>query len=267
MPRTLNSEDITEKKESTNIIPDSEYAKTIPCNKIGVTEPFKWLSMAIHDLIKTPLISLFYGLCFTAAAIGIVGLVYWQGTHLVVLPSLIVYMLIGPFLALGLYDAAWELEKGHKPKLLHSMKTIRRNSVSQWGFALILCITMIFWMRIAALLHVLYPSVEGAPIADFLPFLIVGSLVGFALSIIVFCISVFSMPMMMERQVDIMSAVFTSFNAVKSNLSAMIVWAAIICTGLLIGFATFGLGMIVVMPILGYGTWHGYEATIQRHNH
>lgn len=176
-------------------------------------------------------------------------------------------MLIGPFLALGLYDAAWELEKGHKPRLMHSIHAIGRNSVSQWGFALMLSIAMIFWMRIAALLHALYPSVEGAPISEFLPFLVIGSLIGIVLSTIIFCISVFSIPMMMERRVDIMTAIFTSFNAVKSNIPAMIVWAAIICGGLIIGFATFGLGMMVVMPILGYGTWHGYEATIQRRHH
>ncbi|PKF79336.1 hypothetical protein CW749_12960 [Vibrio sp. vnigr-6D03] len=265
MPRTLNPDNVSDKKD--HVIPDSEYAKTIPCNKVGITEPFQWLAMAVHDLMRTPLISAFYGLCFTAAAIGVVGLVYWQGTHLVVLPSLIVYMLIGPFLALGLYDAAWELEKGHKPRLMHSIHAIGRNSVSQWGFALMLSIAMIFWMRIAALLHALYPSVEGAPISEFLPFLVIGSLIGVVLSTIIFCISVFSIPMMMERRVDIMTAIFTSFNAVKSNIPAMIVWAAIICGGLIIGFATFGLGMMVVMPILGYGTWHGYEATIQRRHH
>ncbi len=72
------------------------------------------------------------------------------------MPSLVVYMLIGPFLALGLYDAAWEREKGHKPSLFHSMKAIGRNSTSQWAFAVLLAVAMIFWMRIAALLHALY---------------------------------------------------------------------------------------------------------------
>lgn len=86
------------------------------------------------------------------------------------MPSLIVYMLIGPFLALGLYDASWERERGHKARLLHSMKAIGRNSSSQWAFAVLLAVCMIFWMRIAALLHALYPSVQGAPLTEFLPF-------------------------------------------------------------------------------------------------
>ncbi|WP_411021204.1 DUF2189 domain-containing protein, partial [Salmonella sp. ZJJH19_0069] len=66
-----------------------------------------------------------------AAAVGIVLLIQWQGTHLVVMPALVVYMLIGPFLALGLYDAAWQRERGKESSLLHSMKAITRNSTSQ----------------------------------------------------------------------------------------------------------------------------------------
>lgn len=72
---------------------------------------------------------------------------------------------------------------------------------------------------------------------------------------------------MLERRVDMMTAVFTSFNAVRKNPAPMAVWAVIICGGVLIGFATYGIGMIVTMPILGYGTWHAYHATIQKKHH
>ncbi|CAM3020298.1 DUF2189 domain-containing protein [Vibrio mytili] len=261
MPRTVNPSDFHGKRKE---VPDNEYARTIPCNTVNLSAPFHWLALGLHDFVKMPLISAFYGICFMAAAIGIVLLVQWQGTHLVVMPSLIVYMLIGPFLALGLYDASWERERGHKPRLFHSMKAIGRNSSSQWAFAVLLAVFMIFWMRIAALLHVLYPSVQGAPLTDFLPFLVIGSLIGFILASVVFSISAFSIPLMMERRVDMMSAIFTSFNAVKSNIPAMIVWAAIICGGILIGFATYGIGMLFTMPILGYGTWHAYQAIIKK---
>ena len=259
MPRTVHPSNMPSKP-----VPDSEYARTIPCNTLAVSAPFHWLSLALNDLIRMPLISAFYGLCFMGAAIGIVLLIQWQGTHLVVMPSLVVYMLIGPFLALGLYDASWEREKGHSAKLMHSMRAIGRNSSSQWAFAVLLAVAMIFWMRIAALLHALYPSVQGAPLTEFLPFLVIGSLVGLVLAAIVFSISAFSIPLMMERRVDMMTAVFTSFNAVKSNIPAMIVWAALIAGGLLIGFATYGIGMLVTMPLLGYGTWHAYQETIKK---
>jgi uncharacterized membrane protein len=60
------------------------------------------------------------------------------------------------------------------------------------------------------------------------------------------------------------TAVFTSVNAVRSNIGAMIVWAGIIGGGILLGFATYGIGMLFTMPILGYGTWHAYHATIKK---
>lgn len=264
MARTHHEHDY----QKSSPVKDSDYAKTLPCNQLSISEPFNWLALGLNDLVRSPLISLFYGVCFAAAAAGIVGLIYLQGTHshLVILPALIVYMLIGPFLALGLYDASWARERGKKPTLLHSIKAIGRNSTSQWGFAVLLVVAMIFWMRIASLLHALYPAVEGASLVEFAPFLITGSIAGFIIASVIFSISVFSMPLMLERRVDIMTAVFTSFNAVKSNIGAMIVWAAIICGGVLIGFATYGLGMIVTMPILGYGTWHAYHATIQKHH-
>ncbi len=64
-----------------------------------------------------------------------------------------------------------------------------------------------------------------------------------------------------------MSAIFTSFNVVKSNIPAMVVWAGIIGTGILVGFATYGVGMIVTMPLLGYGTWHAYHEVIKKKHH
>lgn len=256
MPRTAKPSDFK--------TPDNEYARTIPCEKLNLSSPLHWVKMGFQDIFKAPLISFFYGICFAVAAGGIEWLVYLQGSHLVIFPSLIVYMLIGPFLALGLYDASWQIEKHHKPKLFHSIKAIKRNGVSQWSFALLLCVAMIFWMRIAALLHALYPEMQGASLEAFLPFLISGSVVGFIFSCIIFSMSAFSIPLMMERRVDMMTAVFTSYNAVKNNIGPMAIWAGLIVIFLCFGFATAGIGMIITMPILGFATWHGYRQTIKR---
>ncbi len=263
MPRVAKNSDFHNSK-----VPNHEYARTIPCHQITARAPFTWLLQGCQDFIKAPLVSLFYGLCFAVAAAAIEWLVYQQSTHLaahlVIFPSLIVYMLLGPFLALGLYDASWQVEKGHKAQLFHSIKAINRNAVSQWSFAVLLCVVMIFWMRIASLLHALYPDIQGVPLTEYMPFLITGTLVGALIASIIFTISVFSLPLMMERRVDIMTAIFTSFNAVQHNIGAMLVWAGVIVLLVAIGFASAGAGMVIIMPILGYATWHGYRATIKR---
>jgi len=126
MPRTIDPSDFKQKDKEVS---HQEYARTLPCNKVEISAPLHWLALGLHDFIRLPLISAFYGLCFMAAAVGIVLLIQWQGTHLVVMPALVVYMLIGPFLALGLYDAAWQRERGKESSLLHSMKATRTLSI------------------------------------------------------------------------------------------------------------------------------------------
>jgi uncharacterized membrane protein len=245
-------------------VSDKDYARTIECNTIDASAPFRWIGLGIKDLFQLPSVSFFYGFCFMIAAVAVVQLTQWQGSHLIVLPSLVVFMLIGPFLALGLYDASWQREKGHQASLFKSIKAIKRNSTSQWAFAVLLTVTLIFWMRIAALVHVFYPQVESAPLADFIPFFLTNMAIGLVIAGLIFSISAFSIPLMMERRVDMMTAVFTSFNAVKKNLVAMTLWAIMICIGTLIGFASYGIGMLIIIPVLGYATWHAYRETIVR---
>ncbi|TKB48135.1 DUF2189 domain-containing protein [Ferrimonas sediminicola] len=239
------------------------FARVIPHNSLNYSDPFHWMHLAIRDFIAAPMVSLFYGFCFTVASVAIWAAVFIQGTHLVILPSLVVFMLAGPFLATGLYDVSWQLERGKRPNLFHSIRAIRRNGVSEWGFAVLLAVMMIFWMRVAAMIHALYPINQDAHIEQFLPFLSLGTLFGLLFTVSVFSFSAFSIPVMMERRVDIMTAISTSVSAVYHNAGVMVVWALIISACVVVGFATAGVGMLVIMPMLGYATWHGYIRTIK----
>ncbi|WP_028114804.1 DUF2189 domain-containing protein [Ferrimonas kyonanensis] len=239
------------------------FARVIPHNQLSYRDPFHWLHLALRDVVAAPAVSLFYGMVFTLATFAIWVAVFLQGSHLVIIPSLVVFMLVGPFLATGLYDVSWQLERGKKPNLFHSMRAIRRNRVSEWGFAILLAVMMIFWMRVAAMVHALYPINQDAHFEQFLPFLSLGTLFGALFTATVFALSAFSIPVMMERRVDMMTAISTSVSAVYHNAGVMAVWAAIIGIGVAVGFATAGLGMLLIMPILGYATWHGYIRTIK----
>ena len=114
--------------------------------------------LAIQDWQRAPMISLFYGLIFAFIPWLITYLVAMTGWHLVILPAIVCFMLLGPFLAAGLYDVSWEIEKQHKPSLRHSLRAIRRNTVNEWAFGVMLMIFMIFWLRVASLIHALYPA-------------------------------------------------------------------------------------------------------------
>lgn len=250
-------------EEQHNAITDSGIARVIPCKKLTMKDPLKWLALGLRDLLRAPILTVFYGLFFALIPWFIVYLVDLTGWHLVILPAMVCFMLIGPFLAAGLYDISWELEKGHKPSLWHSIKAVSRNAVNEWGFGIMLMVLMIFWLRVASMIHALYPSYYGDNLEELLPFLILGTIVGGIFTAIVFFLSAFTQPILMERKVDLATAVLTSVNAVWTNKGPMLFWGFIITLTVLIGFVTGFVGFIILMPLIGYATWHGYIDTIE----
>jgi len=110
---------------------------------------------------------------------------------------------------------------------------------------------------------VFFPTDGDPSLAQFAAFLGVGSAVGALFAGFVFAVSAFSLPMMMDRKVDVVTAMITSINAVLRNKAAMAVWAALIVVLTLVGFATAFVGLAVLMPLIGHATWHGYRETIR----
>lgn len=251
------------KETPHNAITDSGIARVIPCKELDVGDPLKWLSLGLRDMFRAPLLTFFFGAIFTVIPWFIFYLVNLTGWHLVILPSIVCFMLIGPFLAAGLYDISWELEKGHKPSLGHAVKAIKRNAVNEWGFGILLMVLMIFWLRVASLIHALYPSYYGDSLEELMPFLTLGTAIGAFFTVVVFFISAFTQPILMERKVDLGTAVLTSINAVWLNKVPMFIWGCMIFFSVVLGFITGFVGFLVLMPLIGYATWHAYIDTIE----
>lgn len=245
-----------------NAITQSGISRVIPCRELDVGDPIKWLSLGLQDARQAPVITVFYGIMFALIPWGISVMVALTGWHLVILPALVCFMMLGPFLAAGLYDVAWEFEKQHQPTIRHSLRAIKRNAVNEWAFGLMLMIMMIFWLRVAALLHAFYPQYLDPNLTNLLPFLVIGTVIGAFFTAVVFFLTAFTQPILMERKVDLATAVLTSINAVWSNKIPMLIWAAIIFSVVAMGFVTGFIGFIILMPIIGYASWHAYIDTI-----
>ena len=99
------------KESPHNAIVDSDIARVIPCKQLSMSDPFKWLVLGLKDARRAPMLTLFYGLIFALIPWFITYLVQLTGWHLVIMPAIVCFMLIGPFLAAGMYDVSWELEK------------------------------------------------------------------------------------------------------------------------------------------------------------
>lgn len=258
------SEKETEKQTNEeNAIINSGIARVIPCAKLGNFACFNWIALAINDFKKAKVISLTYGVIFTLIPIVITMLVRASDLYLVIFPAMICFMLLGPYLAAGLYDVSWQFEKEHKPSLRHSLKAMSRNAVNEWAFGIMLMVLMIFWLRVATLIHALFPTYLDPTFVNILPFLTLGTIVGAGFATLVFCISAFTQPILLERKVDLATAVLTSMNAVWRNKMPMFIWACVIGFLVFLGFMTFFAAFIVIMPILGYATWHGYIEAIE----
>ena len=233
------------------------------CRKLSPWAPFRWLKLGFSDLMRAPQQSLAYGLV-VALLIGIVCLLAWfRGSQWIMFAMLGGFVFLAPLTCIGLYAISAQLERGQEPLMARSLRAaFKRHFGNEMIFALALLVVFLLWARSAVMVTVFFPTdgeVTAAALATYLGF---GSMIGAVFAAITFSASAFSLPMIMHRDVDSITAIVTSINAVLRNKRAMVVWLTIIVVSLLIGVATAFIGLVVIVPIIGYAAWHGYLETI-----
>lgn len=233
-----------------------------PCNKLKLTAPLGWLQKGWLDIKKAPKQSLTYGSIIVLLSYAI-SFMIWAYGGLGLLASIVSgFLFLGPVLAIGLYSISCQIQAGMTPKLGYCLREGKRHLGNELIFAVILSVIFLVWARAASMTHILYPEVSNAVWTQFIPFLAVGTFEGILFSTIIFCFSAFSLPMIMDRKVDVITAVITSINAVLRNKSVLFLWACIIVVIVAIGFVTAFIGFIILMPLVGHATWHAYKETI-----
>lgn len=138
----------------------------------------------------------------------------------------------------------------------------RRHFGNEMVFALALLVIFLVWARAAVMVSVFFPTDGNPTVRDWVMYLGFGSAIGAVFAAVTFSASAFSLPMIMHRNVDSITAIVTSVNAVLRNKGAMLVWLIIIVASLLLGIATAFIGLVVIIPVIGYAAWHGYLETI-----
>jgi uncharacterized membrane protein len=139
---------------------------------------------------------------------------------------------------------------------------LQRHFGNEMIFALALLVVFLVWARAAVMVTVFFPTDGEATLGELLTYLGFGSMIGAVFAAITFSASAFSLPMIMHRDVDSITAIVTSINAVLRNKRAMVVWLTIVVVSLLIGVLTAFVGLIAIVPVIGYAAWHGYLETI-----
>lgn len=233
-----------------------------PCKKLDAGAPLRWIKLGWQDLRQARRESLSYGAILVAASYLLAYLAMTFGNFIVLLALISGFIFIGPLLAMSFYDISSQLQKGREPGLRHAIGKSMRQLGNQMVFAMILMVIFLVWARSASMIHVFFPSQADPSLAELATFLIVGTTVGTLFSTFVFCISAFSLPMIMDRDADTVTTVVTSINAVLRNKVIMVVWALWIVAAVAVGIVTGFIGLGVTLPLIGHATWHAYHETI-----
>jgi uncharacterized membrane protein len=184
-------------------------------------------------------------------------------------------LLVSPFLALVFYYLSRVRGQHRRPgdgaRLFH---LLRRNGASIGLYAVFLVFALSVWERLSAILVALFMQGDfiGSDYFSLLdlfaperwPFITAYVAAGALLAALVFSLSVASLPMMLDRRVDMVSAMMTSLRAVRENPAAMVIWAGLIAGLMVVGFATWFVGLAILFPILGHATWHAYRELVEK---
>lgn len=248
--------------------PDKAFDKetmpfVAPCRKLSPFAAFGWVRQGIADLYKAPQQSLTYGFFMALVMASVVWLAWVYGSQWFMLAMLGGFVFIAPLSCIGLYAISAQLERGLEPSMARSLRAaFKRHFSNEMVFAIALLIVFLVWARAAVLISVFFPMTARHELADLMPYLAIGTVVGAFFAVVTFSVSAFSLPMIMHRDVDSITAIVTSVNAVLRNKFALMVWLTLIVIGLLIGMLTAFVGLIVILPVIGYAAWHGYLETI-----
>lgn len=233
-----------------------------PCRQLAIGAPWQWLALGWRDLKAAPGPSLSYGLLVVGLSYLISAATWMWGNIGLYLGLVSGFVFVGPWLALTLYSISLRLERGETPTLRHSLADAAQSIGGAMLFAVILVVVLLVWARAANTLYIFFPSSSTPAWQDLAWFLGIGSAVGALFCMVIFAASAFSLPMLMDRRADAVTAVITSIHAVLRNKQAMAVWAGIIVASVLLGALTAWLAFAVLIPVIGHATWHGYRATI-----
>ena len=249
-------------------------APQITVNKITTNDIKAALKAGFSDFLARPFLSGFFGLFYALFGIFFVWSLAWLGKIWMIIPASVGFPLVAPFAAAGLYEMSRRMQAGQpftSGDIFTVMASQRKRELGWMAFVTL----FVFWVWVYQIRLWLAIILQDASFSDFdgflnivlftpegWTFLAIGTCAGAFLSAVLFSLTVIAMPLLLDRDIDFVTAMITSVRVVRESPMVMLSWAAIISVTMLLSLVPAFLGLIFTLPILGHTTWHLYQHTV-----
>jgi len=246
---------------------DSAFA--IELRPLSFADPFRWLAAGWRDFRRAPLIGLFFGACFMLMGWCLLGV--YEHAPIYTLALSAGFLLMGPFLCLGLYQVSRRLQQGFRPRLLDCLTAWRKRMSQIAIFGTVLLILEMIWGRAALVVFAVsfdgMPDLSGSLVKllnpENLGFIVAYLGVGAFFAGLIYAVSVISIPMLLDRPTDAVTAGLTSLRLVLGQTGVMLFWGFLITVLVVLALLPGFTGLLIVGPVLGHASWHAYQAAVE----
>jgi len=248
-------------------------AHRLEIRKIDIADLIDCIEKGVKDFNRSSKYGMFFGGFYAVGGSLLIWLSFFSGYFYLVYPLVMGFALLAPFGAAGTYEISRRLDTGQPLSWSCVFGAVwSRDAADLSWLALVSLFTFLIWMDIAVVLYLIFYGTGLSSLADVftnvftttygLTFLVVGNSVGALIALFVFSFTAVSPPLVVDRDIDFVTALTTSVRAVIANPRAMLAWMLVIGMDLAVSFVTFHVALVVLFPILGHTTWHLYRKLI-----